>query len=278
MRKILLRPLLFVCLFICIRPATPAWAGNKEKTTVSVESYAEMIDALQQALLDNMDITVYCDLDTGYDSEQIWKDVYQEAIPYNCDLLALMEDDRILKQSQYYISDESGGRYGTKVVFTYFNNNETSENELDMISKNLALSGKTAYETTLAIHDYICQTYEYENEKTFPTLHTSLKTGKTQCVGYANLFYELAKRNGIPCRYISGSDNYGEFHVWNLVELDGQWYHVDCTWDDVLQSHAYFLAGSLNALNTHRIWGIYSSCLSKYDIALNDYTEKEQDN
>ena len=35
---------------------------------------------------------------------------------------------------------------------------------------------------------------------------------------------------GIPCEYVSGYATGG--HAWNLVEIDGEWYHVDTTWDD----------------------------------------------
>ena len=29
-------------------------------------------------------------------------------------------------------------------------------------------------------------------------------------------------------------------HAWNLVQLDGKWYHVDVTWDEA-GGHLYFL-------------------------------------
>ena len=39
-----------------------------------------------------------------------------------------------------------------------------------------------------------------------------------------------------------------EQHVWNAVELDGKWYHLDLTWDDPITntgeeilSHTYFM-------------------------------------
>ena len=38
-----------------------------------------------------------------------------------------------------------------------------------------------------------------------------------------------AERVGIPCLPVT-SDGMG--HAWNLVRLDGEWYHIDITWDD----------------------------------------------
>ena len=32
----------------------------------------------------------------------------------------------------------------------------------------------------------------------------------------------------------------GSGHTWNLVKLDGEWYHIDPTWDDSDDQHFYF--------------------------------------
>lgn len=50
---------------------------------------------------------------------------------------------------------------------------------------------------------------------------------------------------GIENGTVSGEAG-NEQHIWNTVMLDGQWYHVDVTWDDPIGSsfeytdHAYF--------------------------------------
>ena len=31
-------------------------------------------------------------------------------------------------------------------------------------------------------------------------------------------------------RYVTGWA--GEAHAWNIVKVDGQWYHLDTTWND----------------------------------------------
>jgi hypothetical protein len=55
------------------------------------------------------------------------------------------------------------------------------------------------------------------------------------CEGYAKSFKYLCDLAEIPCITISGvaySDDRWERHMWNAVELDGEWYMVDPTWDD----------------------------------------------
>lgn len=59
------------------------------------------------------------------------------------------------------------------------------------------------------------------------------------CEGYARALKVLCDRLGIPCVLVDGdaladaSAGQGVAHLWNYVELDGAWYAVDVTWNDV---------------------------------------------
>lgn len=52
------------------------------------------------------------------------------------------------------------------------------------------------------------------------------------CQGYAKAFQLLMNYAGIESIYAIG-DGGGEGHAWNLVKLDGVWYGVDTTWNDI---------------------------------------------
>ncbi len=57
----------------------------------------------------------------------------------------------------------------------------------------------------------------------------------TVCDGYARAYKILMDKAGIPTDYVSGPNITNDKlsgHAWNLVNLDGTWYHVDVTWDD----------------------------------------------
>ena len=98
-----------------------------------------------------------------------------------------------------------------------------------------------------AIHDYIVKTLTYDTSmnQAINSPYYALTTGKTLCNGYAMLTYKMLKEAGIPVRLVSGvAGDVG--HVWNLVQLDGKWYHLDTTWDDPLPdkgeiSYDYYL-------------------------------------
>lgn len=65
------------------------------------------------------------------------------------------------------------------------------------------------------------------------TAYEALTEGKTVCQGYALLVHAMLIEAGIPGQIIEGEAG-GTLHAWNLVQLDGSWYHLDATWDDPL--------------------------------------------
>ncbi|MGI6004475.1 MAG: transglutaminase domain-containing protein [Christensenellales bacterium] len=52
------------------------------------------------------------------------------------------------------------------------------------------------------------------------------------CSGYAYALQYLAAQLDLPCITVNGSAAGLEFHTWNMVRIDGTWYHVDATWMD----------------------------------------------
>ena len=65
----------------------------------------------------------------------------------------------------------------------------------------------------------------------------ALLEGKAVCAGYAKTMQYLANLCGIECTYCLGRchGNGGKndsYHGWNVVKLDGDYYHLDVTWCD----------------------------------------------
>lgn len=61
------------------------------------------------------------------------------------------------------------------------------------------------------------------------TIYGALVDKKALCEGYARAFSYLCSRSGIENIIVTGTA--GEAHMWNMVKLEGNWYHVDVTWD-----------------------------------------------
>ncbi len=51
-------------------------------------------------------------------------------------------------------------------------------------------------------------------------------------VCFSTALFLTSPRLGIECAYLIGQCHDGEYHAWNLVKLEGNYYHTDVTWDD----------------------------------------------
>ncbi len=82
------------------------------------------------------------------------------------------------------------------------------------------------------VNDYLSALTVYELGCPYnQTLYSLLNTGKTVCAGYSKAFEYCMQLLGIPASFVFGYANGGN-HAWNIVELDGDHYNVDVTWND----------------------------------------------
>ncbi len=82
-----------------------------------------------------------------------------------------------------------------------------------------------------AIHDYVVRYLKYDLDLQKFTAYEGLTTREAVCQGYALMTYRMLRDAGIDNLIIEGKVN-NTAHAWNLVLLDGKWYHLDTTWDD----------------------------------------------
>lgn len=82
-------------------------------------------------------------------------------------------------------------------------------------------------------HDYLTSTITYQLNSSYnQSAYSALVQNITVCAGYSRAFQYMMQKVGIPCAYVVGMA--GERHAWNLLELDGDYYMMDVTWDDPL--------------------------------------------
>ncbi len=119
-------------------------------------------------------------------------------------------------------------------------------------------AGASAEIQVLMAHDLLCRMTVYDDAAPFAhDAYGALCCGAASCDGYAEAFALLTETAGIPVQIVSGraADASGmeTAHAWNLVQLDGVWYHLDCTWDDTgLQpAHTYFLCSDAQMQDSH---------------------------
>ena len=103
----------------------------------------------------------------------------------------------------------------------------------------------TKVERALTLHDYVAQKieYAYQSDGVTPqddiwahNLAGGAQYGKGVCESYAKTYDYLCERFNLSCITVPGfaSENGSSYgHAWNVVQIDGSWYNVDITWDDI---------------------------------------------
>ncbi len=113
--------------------------------------------------------------------------------------------------------------------------------ELDRIVAEAVGSGEGSgcFDRALLLHDYICTHFSYDESYSVHDVYRFLRERVGICQAYTGLYTLLLRRVGICVGYaVSAEMN----HIWNQVYLDGDWYHVDVTWDDGEEvQHTWFL-------------------------------------
>lgn len=115
--------------------------------------------------------------------------------------------------------------------------------KVNEICQKVIQPGMTDYQKEKAIHDYVVDNCEYDLEgyriTNIPSesysAYGALCLGKAVCEGYAEAMMLLLNRSGVECQIITGSSR-GEGHAWNLVSIEGDYYHLDATWDDPIMA------------------------------------------
>ena len=154
------------------------------------------------------------------------------------DLLNLMSIEQL---SFSHLVNRTLGEYNTEkkgfdVIFEYrfspddmSNMNRASEAVADNILSGIT-ADMTDYDKLKYIHDYLIRNCESDTEDEYAnTIYGTLVRKKALCEGYSKTFSYLCNRLGIENVIVTGKTNVP--HMWNMVKVDGNWYHIDVTWD-----------------------------------------------
>lgn len=163
--------------------------------------------------------------------------------------------DKIMKTSQvtaitiYTISGGDSGNTVTGYNFTYTYSHDILEAMNTGTTGSLDTKMKAALETAanfvsglsgsdydkeLAIHNYVCSKITYSNDSSnadITNCYGGLVLGRGNCQAYADSFDLLCGLAGLTTGRIGCTAN-GAEHSLNYIRLDGQYYFVDCTFDD----------------------------------------------
>lgn len=147
-----------------------------------------------------------------------------------------------------------------------------TDRKADEIVRSIIKPGMSEYEKVLAVHDHLIRNSVYDrtnadNASVPPEEHEAygvIVNGTGVCDSYAKAVKLLLDKAGVECMFIegTGAETPGKSadHAWNIVSIDGEYYHLDATWDDVSEergsdatAYYYFNLSDTDVQNTH-VW------------------------
>ena len=149
---------------------------------------------------------------------------------------------------RFYIMDQSAGVYylRTSTNIQVSDPNYPSVNSL--IQSAVAQCNKETdgsdYQKALWLHDWLLEQLDYDTSLEWCSAESALTRHLGTCQAYESAYAQLLRAAGIENMEVS---NTTDGHTWNGIKIDGEWYQVDCTWDDSSnnyynfdQRHLYF--------------------------------------
>lgn len=213
------------------------------------------------------------ELETDISAREL-ADLYETVVNSEPELFYVMGSVKITVHNGKYIIYP---QYETGFELFAFDSGAAFKKEVNNILSKVT-DDMTDAEKALAVHDYMARFYEYDYNFENYNIEDIFTEKTGVCQAYADAYtYIMQKKLGIDC-YTLSSHNLN--HAWNVIKIDGEWYHVDITWDDPSLNgrdyfgaamHAYFLISSdtiRDALHAHETydWEICSYTQWRYDF------------
>lgn len=112
-----------------------------------------------------------------------------------------------------------------------------------IVAKSQVARSSGNYDRAVYLHDWLIHNADYDASKRSYSPEGVLLMRKGVCDSYALAYHILLREAGIECLYVTGQAD-GNSHAWNLANLEGEWTHIDPTWDDPVgggkEGHEYF--------------------------------------
>ncbi len=127
--------------------------------------------------------------------------------------------------------------------------------EADELGEDDSLLALGEFDLEVLLHDYLCSLSTYydsseadgaENRYLASTAYGALVSGEAFSDGYSLAMKLLSNKAGLACIIVRGTAD-GKPHVWNVMYIDGKFYHLDVAYNDAdiefapeLKFHGYF--------------------------------------
>lgn len=237
-------------------------SGSKDASADSrytlCTSQDDITSLLLQTMYENKDSCTFNVPDRSYVDADAWLNSLAGLNKIHCEYITYSGFCQVTAQIEYWDN--------YPIIYAYRSNDISALNEqqtamydryCDILSSTVSSSNPDVI-NELTVHDYIVNNVRYVLDRNSDSpAYDALFNGSASCSGYTEVFQTLMDMAGIRCIPVTGQAG-GDSHIWNMVCLDGQWYHVDTTWDDPVGGdgtirHNYFNITDDDILLDHTI-------------------------
>ena len=147
------------------------------------------------------------------------------------DLNARVEGGEAISKLSCYYSRDTGLAVAIGLEYCTAQDVAAMQVKLDQLVDQANTLCQTDLEKVFYVHEWLVQNIAYDREHLSDDVQDdgALLEGTAVCDGYAKTYALTLRKLGITGVLVTSKDI---GHAWNMVELDGNWYQVDCTWDD----------------------------------------------
>ncbi len=207
---------------LAAQPATLAEDDN------NIQAVQTMVERVSNAVQNHTETTEKVDIkDLKLD-----KDLVLAALT---DLNARVEGGEAISKLSCYYSSSTGLAVAIGLTYCTAQDVAAMQVKLDQLVEQANTLCQTDLEKAFYVHDWLVQNIAYDREhlqddvQDDHNLRGALLEGTAVCDGYAKTYALTLRKLGITSVLVTSKDI---GHAWNMVQLDGSWYQVDCTWDD----------------------------------------------
>lgn len=197
---------------------------------------------------------------------------------------ALTHDDysAYILESYLYTIRSWGSKSTITVEARYRESKEETalvDKAIDKALTEILKPGMNDHEKVKAIHDWIVSSVSYDQTLSYYTAYNAISLGEAVCQGYSLLGYRMLSKAGMDVLIAEGTVNTGE-HAWNMIQLDGKWYHLDLTWDDPVGAkddlirYNYYLKSDEELRADHEWTRSYPEANTSYADTLKELEER----
>ena len=147
---------------------------------------------------------------------------------------AQLNPDRVMEVPSVIsrVFPEHGNVRVVELLFYYKTDRETLRSMRQQVqpvfsSAALYVTGQGTEETKFSqLHAFLMERFDYRLQRSQTPAYSLLCEGTGDSRAFAQVYAAMCSRIGLEAMAVSGTRD-GQAHHWNLVKIDGVWYHLD---------------------------------------------------